>query len=107
MTSEKQSKNGDKQFIKNLTLAAAAGQVGCLTLVIVIGAVIAGLWLDNYFDTKPIITLVLVVVSVPVSVVAMLAIVRGTVKRIQFNNGAQTETANKKEEGSALGRENE
>lgn len=65
-----------KQYWLNLTLAGAAGQVGCVTFVIILVAVIAGLWLDSRFQTKPIFTFVLLIASVPVSLAAMLYIVR-------------------------------
>jgi hypothetical protein len=48
-----------------LTLAGVIGQVGCLTLVIIGIALGAGLWLDSQFQTRPIITLALVIASVP------------------------------------------
>jgi hypothetical protein len=43
------------------------GEVGCLTLIIVLGSVIGGLWLDNLLGTKPMLTIFLVVASAPVS----------------------------------------
>ncbi len=72
-----------KQSFINLTLAIVAGQVGFLTLVIVLGAVLGGLWLDSRFGTRPVITLLLVVISIPVSVLVMLAVVRSAVSRIK------------------------
>ena len=36
------------------------GEVGCLTLIIVLGAVIGGLWLDRLLGTKPLFTIFLV-----------------------------------------------
>lgn len=69
--------------IKNISLAIVAGQAGCLTLIIVFVAVFFGLWLDNKLDTKPIITLILVILSVPLSVLAMLKLVKSAVSRIQ------------------------
>lgn len=64
------------QYWLNLTLAGAAGGVGCVTLVIILVAVVLGLWLDNIFQTRPFFTLVLLIASIPVSIVAMLFIVR-------------------------------
>ncbi len=82
------SQTGDKpdkertQYAFNLTLAAVAGQVGCLTLVIVMIALFGGLWLDNRFDTRPWFTVVLMVGSVPVTLVAMFWVVRKATSRI-------------------------
>ncbi len=83
----RQGKPERKQSVVNLTLAVVAGQVGFLTLAIVLGAVLGGLWLDNHFGTRPIITLLLVVISIPVSVLVMLAVVRSAVARIKAQAG--------------------
>lgn len=69
-------KRNRKQYWLNLTLAGLAGQVGCVTLIIVLVAVFLGLWLDARFETRPTFTIVLLLVSIPVSLVAMLFIVR-------------------------------
>jgi hypothetical protein len=45
------------------------GEVGCLTLIIVLLSVFGGLWLDGLLGTKPIITLILVLASAPLSLV--------------------------------------
>lgn len=45
------------------------GEVGCLTLIIVLLAVFGGLWLDGLLGTKPILTLILVLASAPLSLV--------------------------------------
>ncbi|MBE0699199.1 MAG: AtpZ/AtpI family protein [Anaerolineaceae bacterium] len=65
-----------KRYWLNLTLAGAAGQVGCVTLVIILAAVLAGLWLDARFNTRPMFTAILLLASIPVSLAAMLFIVR-------------------------------
>jgi MFS-type transporter involved in bile tolerance (Atg22 family) len=57
---------------------AVTGQVGCLTLVIILAAVFGGLWLDSRFDTKPIITIILVIGSVPVTMYMLIQLVRRT-----------------------------
>ncbi|MCA2000639.1 MAG: AtpZ/AtpI family protein, partial [Chloroflexi bacterium] len=45
-------------MISNL-LIVVIGQVGCLTLAVVMASVLGGLWLDKTFDTKPVFTLAL------------------------------------------------
>jgi hypothetical protein len=67
----------------NLTLASVAGQVGCLTLIIIIAALFAGMWLDKTFNSKPIFTLVLMIASVPVTLVLMFKVVTAATKRIK------------------------
>lgn len=73
-----QEKAGAKSpgYAFNLTLAAVAGEVGCLTLVIVLVALLGGLWIDNYFGSKPIITIILMFASIPVTLVTMIWVVR-------------------------------
>lgn len=73
-----------KQYWLNLTLAGAAGQVGCVTLIIIVVAVLGGLWLDAHFQTKPLFTLILLVVSIPVSLLSMLYIVRVVTSKIKM-----------------------
>jgi hypothetical protein len=66
--------------MKTLTVG---GEVGCLTLIIVLAAVFGGLWLDNLFNTKPMITVVLVLASAPVSLVLTFWIAMRAVKNIK------------------------
>lgn len=74
----------DKQGnTRNMVVAALAGQVGVLTLVIVLAAVFAGLALDTRFDTKPWFTVGLLVASIPVSIIAMVFLVKKAVSRIK------------------------
>lgn len=50
-----------------VALASAVSQVGCVTVVVILGALVAGLALDNALDTKPVFTLLLLIGSIPVS----------------------------------------
>jgi len=72
------------QYIFNLTLAAVAGQVGFLTLCIVLASLFGGLWMDKRFDSKPIFTVVLMLASVPVTIVMMFWVVRNATARIKI-----------------------
>lgn len=84
MTSKKDEKKRN-EYAFNLSLAVAAGQVGCLTLVIVLAALFTGLWLDNYFQTRPMITVILMVASVPLTLVLMFWVVKSATSRLQQN----------------------
>ena len=79
-----------KQQVFNLTLAGVVGQVGCLTLVIVLGAVFAGLWLDGIFQTRPWFTIGLVVASIPISIIMMVIVSRAAVSKIKTEHQKQT-----------------
>lgn len=80
-----QSGDSRKEVNQSVVLGAVVGQVGCLTLLFVLAALFGGLWLDNYFGTKPIITVVLMIASIPVTLVAMFWIVRKATSRLQQN----------------------
>lgn len=77
-----QSEQKGRSIFTNL-LIVMIGQVGCLTLVIILAAVFAGLWLDKAFDTKPVFTLALLFAGIPVSVLVMLNVGRKTLARMQ------------------------
>jgi len=69
--------------ILNTLLIVLIGQVGCLTLVVILASVFGGLWLDKTFGTKPIFTLVLLLAGIPVSVFVMLTVARKTLARLK------------------------
>jgi F0F1-type ATP synthase assembly protein I len=71
------------QYALNLTLAAVAGQVGFLTLFVILFTLFGGLWLDKQFDTKPLFTLILLLASIPVTLVMMFWIVTKATSRIK------------------------
>ena len=75
-----------KEVNQSVVLGAVVGQVGCLTLLIVLAALFGGIWLDNYFGTKPILTVVLMIASVPVTLVVMFWIVRKATARLETKN---------------------
>ncbi len=77
--------------ILNTLLIVMIGQVGCLTLVIILLSIFGGLWLDNTFGTKPIFTLVLLLAGIPLSVVLMLVVARRTLARLK----SQSESSEK------------
>jgi hypothetical protein len=67
----------------NLTLASVAGSVGCLTVLIIFLALFGGLWLDNQLQTRPTFTILFLIGSVPVTLVAMFWVVRQATGRIR------------------------
>ncbi len=70
----------------NTILATVVGQVGCLTPVIILGALFAGLWLDRQFETKPLFTILLIVGSAPVSIYVLYRIVRMATAKLKTGN---------------------
>lgn len=83
MSSQKKGHALSKQNKKNMLLAALLGQIGVLTLVIVLAAAFGGMALDARFDTKPWFTVVLLIASIPVSLFLMVWIARKTVAKIK------------------------
>ena len=69
--------------ILNTLLIVMIGQVGCLTLMIILASVFGGLWLDETFNTKPVFTLALLLAGIPVSVWVMLVVARRTLTRLK------------------------
>jgi F0F1-type ATP synthase assembly protein I len=76
-----QSESDRKNILRNL-LIVLVGQVGCITLVVILLSVRLGLWLDEYFQTRPIYTLILLFAGIPLSVWLMLLVARRTLKRL-------------------------
>lgn len=92
-------KNNPRRYAANLALVGAASLAGFITVAIILVALFGGLWLDNYFATESHLWLmVLLCVSVPLTLVAMLWVVRFTTSRIQ-----PAETPKKDEEDAASG----
>ena len=80
-----------QKFIQTL-LTVVIGQVGCLTLVVILASVLGGLWLDNLLGTKTMFTFVLLFAGIPLSVVLMLYASRRALERLKN----QYETEEKK-----------
>jgi hypothetical protein len=75
--------------ILNTVLIVMIGQVGCLSLLIILLSVLGGLWLDNTMGTKPLFTLGLLAAGVPLSVLLMVYIGRRTVARLKSQSGSK------------------
>lgn len=73
-----------QQRIKNLGLAAVAGQAGCWTVIIAFGALFLGLWLDSMIvGYRGPCTIGMLILSVPLSLYVMLRISLSAINRIQ------------------------
>jgi F0F1-type ATP synthase assembly protein I len=88
------AQSGQKgRSILNSLLIVMIGQVGCLTLIIILASVFGGLWLDKTFGTKPVFTLVLIFAGVPVSVFVMLLVARRTLARLKEKADKDTDSS--------------
>ncbi len=77
----------NRKNILNTVLIVMVGQVGCLTLLIILAAVFGGMWLDQRFDTKPYITITLLLAGIPLSIFSMLFFARSAISKIKSNTG--------------------
>ena len=73
----------------NISLLVVTGAGGCVTVLIILAAMLLGLWLDNRFGSRPWITVFLMVASVPVTLVAMYWVARKTTARFSPDRGKQ------------------
>ena len=87
-----QSEQKGRSILTNL-LIVLVGQVGCLTLIIILASVFGGLWLDKTFNTTPAFTLALLFAGIPVSVFVMLAVSRKTLARLKDNAEKNSDTS--------------
>ena len=71
-----------KNLVQTL-LVVVIGQVGCITLVVVLASVFGGLWLDSQFGTKPMFTLVFLFAGIPISVFLMLSLSRRALAQLK------------------------
>jgi F0F1-type ATP synthase assembly protein I len=62
-----------------MTIVWVAG----LTLVIIFAALLAGLWLDKILNSKPIFTIILILVSIPVTLFLTLRVVKAATAGFQ------------------------
>lgn len=92
------SEKEQKQKVMNMTMAALVGQVGCLTVIIILIALFGGMYLDNLFNSKPRFTIGTLIGSIPISMIVMVYVSRAAIKRI---------TTHSAQEDQNLGREKE
>lgn len=77
------SSNRPEGVVKNLALAGMLSQVGCVTVVIVVGALLGGLWLDSLLNTRPLFTVLFLLLSIPVSVYSLVRVALSTAAQFQ------------------------
>lgn len=93
-----EAKDG-QQGRRNMALAVGAllGQVGCLTLVVILVALVAGLWLDRQLDTRPLFTVLLMLGSVPVTIFLMIRVVLAGASKFEEMTGPITPSTQEEE----------
>ncbi len=100
---EKTTEDVPRQTALNMTIIGLVGQVGCLTLLILLASVFIGLWLDTYFGTRPWITIGMLVISIPIALVVMFFVTRKATDKFKKEFEARQKERLKKED--AIGRD--
>lgn len=67
----------------NTKALTVGGEVGCVTLIIVLVAVFGGIWLDRVLGTKPLFTVSLVLLSAPLALVLTFWIAKRETRDLQ------------------------
>lgn len=101
MSQSDSPKRPDGRKLLNFTLAGVIAPVGVLTFIIVLGAVLGGRWLDAQLGTHPWFTIGLVLVSIPISLVVMLAVARLAISKFKAN---LDQPENRPSEGTGIGK---
>lgn len=70
-------------------VAGMVGQIGCLSIVILLAAGFLGRWLDSQFNTGRSITIWLIMGSLPITLVLIYGMARMTIKKIETEKKAQ------------------
>jgi F0F1-type ATP synthase assembly protein I len=78
---DKQSQN--VQYALNLGLAGFAGTVGFVTIAIIMGALVLGLFLDNQLGTRPLFTILVLLGSVPLTIFVMFRLALGAMAKMK------------------------
>ena len=63
-------------------VAGVVGQVGCLILLVILGAMLLGWGLDELFGTRPAMMFVMLLASVPISIAAIFFYTRYKAKQL-------------------------
>lgn len=77
------SEKKDNHIAFNAALVAVVSQVGILTIALIGLSLFGGLFLDKQFDTKPLFTILLLIISGPIGIYLMIKIVRKATAGLQ------------------------
>jgi len=77
---------------KNLSITALVALTGFVSLAVIIGALLLGLWIDGLMGQRGPATVCMLIASVPVSLFLMMKIALGLVSRIQPQPLVKSET---------------
>jgi F0F1-type ATP synthase assembly protein I len=81
-----------------MPVIALGGQIGCVTLVIVLVAAFGGIWLDNLLGTKPLFTIILVLGAAPLSLFLTYMMAIRAINKVNRPVAKKSQNENLKEE---------
>lgn len=87
-----------KQTVNNVAMFSVAGQVGCVTVIIVFLALFAGIGLDKLLGTKPAFTILLILGSAPLSLFLTFRLAMRAVKNVTPQEPVSKQTKSVEEE---------
>jgi F0F1-type ATP synthase assembly protein I len=76
----KVNSKGQDEFRTAVTLTVV--WVAGLTLIVIFAALLAGIWLDRVFHSKPVLTIIFILVSIPITLFMTLRVVKRISTRI-------------------------
>lgn len=90
-----------KSVASSMPVIALGGEIGCLTLVIVLAAAFGGIWLDRLLGTKPVLTIVFILGAAPLSLYLTYLLAMRAIKKVQPQSepNAQNESIKEDETG--------
>ena len=77
------SRRSSPNVVRSAALGIVAGQAGCGVVVLVVVGLAAGIWLDAQLGTRPALTIALMLLSIPVSLLYMVSSVLSTARALQ------------------------
>ncbi|MEN8097970.1 MAG: AtpZ/AtpI family protein [Chloroflexota bacterium] len=89
-----------KQSNYSSALASTVIQVGCVTVFIIIGALVLGLWLDRLFDTNNILTIASLLASIPLSLFILVRVALRAAERVKPEQDTTLDSAQDEDESA-------
>lgn len=92
MQMKHQQKSNRLNYIINLGLAALAGLSGCVSIVVIFAGLLIGYTLDLLLGTRPLIMILVIILSVPLALWLMVQLAlrsTKTLERRQWGNRAE------------------
>jgi F0F1-type ATP synthase assembly protein I len=86
MNGDQNSDKFDNQKRIRKALISIAVQVGLLTLIVIFASLVGGLLLDQLFNTLPLFTILLLVISMPITWVLVFLVVNRAKHKLNIGN---------------------